>query len=94
MASDPASGRNRTLDPQLRRRLLQEAKTPWRGLRRGLWLALTASGALGLAVMALRLSSGESIAPSDLLIQIAAVVVFGGLLWFDRHRGGPSGGEG
>ncbi|MBM5794322.1 MAG: DUF3493 domain-containing protein, partial [Cyanobacteria bacterium K_DeepCast_0m_m1_088] len=31
------------MDPALRARLLQEAKTPWRGLRRGLWLAFTAS---------------------------------------------------
>ncbi len=94
MPSDPQSGRDRNLDPQLRLRLLEEAKTPWRGLRRGLWLALTASGGVGLAVMALRLSSGESVAPADLLIQIGAVVVFGGLLWFDRHRGGAIRDEG
>jgi hypothetical protein len=42
------------LDPDLRARLLQEARTPWRGLRRGLWLAFTASAAVGLATMAMR----------------------------------------
>ena len=35
------------LDPELRRRLLLEARTPWRGLRRALWFALLASASLG-----------------------------------------------
>jgi|Wag4MinimDraft_6_1082665.scaffolds.fasta_scaffold16548_3 hypothetical protein len=93
MPSDPPSGPGRSLDPELRERLLQEARTPWRGLRRGLWLALAASGAVGLATMALRLSSGESVAPTDLLIQIGAVVVFGGLLGLDRPRDRSSGAD-
>jgi hypothetical protein len=74
------------LDPLLRQRLLQEARTPWRGLRRALWLALTASAGLGLATMTMRLSAGESVASSDLLIQLSALALFGGLLWFDRNR--------
>ncbi|MFM7311588.1 MAG: DUF3493 domain-containing protein [Cyanobium sp.] len=73
------------LDPALRERLLTEV-TPWRGLRRGLWLALTASAGLGLATMTLRLSAGEGVASSDLLIQVSALLIFGGLLWFDRNR--------
>lgn len=74
------------LDPELRARLLQEARTPWRGLRRGLWLALAASAAIGLATMAMRASAGGEVASADLLIQLSAAVVFGGLLWFDRQR--------
>ena len=74
------------LDPAMRERLLQESRTPWRGLRRLLWLALFGSGGLGLFIMALRLSSGDSVVGNDLAIQIGAVVVFGGLLWFDRPR--------
>ncbi|MGB5136529.1 MAG: photosystem II assembly family protein [Prochlorococcaceae cyanobacterium] len=66
--------------------MLQEARTPWRGLRRGLWLALAASAALGLAVMAMRLAGGEGVAPGDLLIQSTALGLFAGLLWFDRSR--------
>ncbi|MCP9927951.1 photosystem II assembly family protein [Cyanobium sp. CH-040] len=73
------------LDPALRARLLQEARTPWRGLRRGLWLALAASAALGLAVMTMRLAAGEGVASGDLLIQLTALLLFGGLLWFDRR---------
>jgi hypothetical protein len=75
-----------SLDPQLRQRLLAEARTPWRGLRRALWFALVASAGLGLATMAMRASSGAEVASADLLLQIAALVLFGGLLWFDRNR--------
>ncbi|MEB3326905.1 MAG: DUF3493 domain-containing protein [Synechococcus sp.] len=76
------------IDPALRARLLQEARTPWRGLRRGLWLALTASAAVGLAAMAMRGASGAEVASIDLLIQLCALVVFGSLLWLDRNRTG------
>ena len=74
-----------SLDPALRARLLQEAKTPWRGLRRGLWLAFTASAAVGLATMAMRSAAGEVVAISDLGIQIGALLLFGLLLWRDRN---------
>lgn len=74
-----------SLDPALRARLLQEAKTPWRGLRRGLWLAFTASAAVGLATMAMRSASGEVVAISDLGIQIGALLLFGLFLWRDRN---------
>ncbi|MDM7952546.1 MAG: DUF3493 domain-containing protein [Cyanobium sp. CZS 25K] len=80
------SNANRSLDPELRRRLLAEAKTPWRGLRRALWFALVASAGLGLAAMALRASAGSEVASVDLLIQVGAFGLFGALLWFDRNR--------
>ncbi|PHX88260.1 MAG: hypothetical protein CK536_01790 [Synechococcus sp. Baikal-G1] len=82
------------LDPALRSKLLLEAKTPWRGLRRALWLALSASSAIGLATMAMRASSGAEVPGSDLLIQVAALAVFGGLLLVDRHRAGNGPGAG
>ena len=78
------------LDPALRAKLLQEARTPWRSLRRALWLALSASAAIGLATMAMRASSGAEVPGSDLLIQVAALAVFGGLLLVDRHRDGQA----
>jgi hypothetical protein len=74
------------LDPELRERLLAEARTPWRGLRRALWFALFASAAVGLATMAMRGAAGESVPSSDWLIQLVALFVCGGLLWFDRRR--------
>ncbi|MFO7628882.1 MAG: DUF3493 domain-containing protein [Prochlorococcaceae cyanobacterium] len=75
-----------SIDPALKARLLQEARTPWRGLRRGLWLALAASGAVGLATMAMRSASGAEVASTDLLIQLVALGLFGSLLWLDRNR--------
>ncbi len=73
-----------SLDPELRERLLAEAKAPWKGLRRALWFALTASGAIGLAVMVMRSSAGSEVASGDLLIQLVAFIGFGLLLWRDR----------
>ncbi|KEF41162.1 MAG: membrane protein [Cyanobium sp. CACIAM 14] len=89
MGSDPQRSVDpvrRSLDPQLRQRLLLEAREPWRGLRRAIWFALVASAAVGLASMGLRLSSGGEVASGDLLIQIGALALFGALLWFDRSR--------
>ena len=77
-----------SIDPALKARLLQEARTPWRGLRRALWLALAASGAVGLATMAMRSASGAEVASGDLLIQLGALGLFGSLLWLDRNRVG------
>ena len=81
MGSKPDS-----IDPALKAKLLQEARTPWRGLRRGLWVALAASGAVGLATMAMRLASGADVASTDLLIQVGALGLFGSLFWLDRNR--------
>ncbi|MFM7264091.1 MAG: DUF3493 domain-containing protein [Cyanobium sp.] len=88
----PASsshGPRRSLDPAMKERLLQESRTPWRGLRRALWFALVASAALGLATMAMRASAGEGVPSSDWLIQLGALSLFGSLLWFDRNRSPP-----
>jgi len=86
----PQSSPRQPLDPELRRRLLLEARTPWRGLRRALWFALVASAARGLATMAMRSASGGEVASTDLLIQGGALLLFGGLLWFDRNRSSDS----
>ena len=83
MGSKPDS-----IDPALKARLLLDARTPWRGLRRGLWVALAASGAVGLATMAMRLASGAEVASTDLLIQVGALSLFGSLIWLDRNRVG------
>lgn len=87
--SSSPHGPRRTLDPAMRERLLQESRTPWRGLRRALWFALVASAGLGLATMAMRASAGEGVPSSDWLIQCGALSLFGSLLWFDRNRSLP-----
>ncbi|MXW40590.1 MAG: DUF3493 domain-containing protein [Synechococcus sp. SB0668_bin_15] len=73
-----------SLDPQLKAKLQKELRTPWQSLRRALWIALEASAALGLVIMALRLVGGEAVRLNDVLIQVGAVVLFGYLLWKDR----------
>ncbi|MCB4428671.1 DUF3493 domain-containing protein [Synechococcus sp. MU1643] len=80
------------LDPALRERLLKESQTPWRGLRRLVWFALFASAGLGLFTMAFRASAGGTVDLSDFGIQGGALLLFSGLLWFDRNRGGSSDG--
>jgi CubicO group peptidase (beta-lactamase class C family) len=82
MAAQP----RRSLDPELKERLLREARTPWRSLRRALWFALVASAGLGLATMAMRSAAGEAVPSSDWLIQLGALGLFGALIWFDRNR--------
>ncbi len=86
MRSKPGS-KSSELDPDLRARLVEELRSPWRGLRRALWFALVASAGLGLATMAMRASAGAEVASADLLIQVGALGLFGGLLWFDSRRG-------
>ncbi|MED5384700.1 MAG: DUF3493 domain-containing protein [Cyanobacteriota bacterium] len=83
--ADPQK-RESNLDPELRRRLIQESQTPWRGLRRALWFALFASAGLGLFTMAFRASAGGTVAIGDLGIQVGALILFAALLWFDRQR--------
>jgi hypothetical protein len=83
--SAPAKGPS-PLDPQLRERLLAEARSPWRGLRRALWFALFASAAVGMATMSMRGAAGAEVGSTDWLVQVVALVVCGGLLWFDRDR--------
>jgi hypothetical protein len=84
MAEQP----RRTVDPELRERLLREVRAPWRSLRRAVWFALVASAGLGLATMSMRASAGEGVPSSDWLIQLGALGLFGTLLWFDRNRVG------
>ncbi|MDP6852302.1 MAG: photosystem II assembly family protein [Prochlorococcaceae cyanobacterium ETNP1_MAG_8] len=47
------------LDPKIRKKLLQESKTPFRGLRRVVWVALSASAGMGLLIMGIRFASGK-----------------------------------
>ncbi len=74
------------LDPDLRQRLLKESQAPWRGLRLALWVALFGSACLGLSVMGLRAFAGNTVLLSDIGIQLAALILFGGLLWIDFRK--------
>tara|TARA_B100000131_G_scaffold282663_1_gene290055 strand:+ start:136 stop:372 length:237 start_codon:yes stop_codon:yes gene_type:complete len=75
-----------TLDPQLRKKLLNESRNPFFGVRRLLWIVLFGSATLGFLIMATRALSGEVVLWSDVGIQLTALLLFGGLTFFDRRR--------
>ena len=74
------------IDPELKKKLLKESKTPFKGLRRVLWIAFTGSAFLGLLIMLAKITSGNEVQQNNLLIQIGACVLFSCLLFFDRNK--------
>ena len=74
------------IDPELKRKLLKESQTPFKGLRRILWVAFTGSAFLGLFIMLSRIASGNELRSSSLFIQLGACVVFPFLLFIDRNK--------
>ncbi len=74
------------LDPNLRARLLNETKNPYRGLRRAVWIALFGSAALGLFIMLTNIIAGDNVSINDLAIQTSALVILGFLLFKDRNK--------
>ncbi len=74
------------IDPELKKKLLKETQTPFKGLRRILWIAFTGSAFLGLMIMVSKFASGNEIQRNNLLIQLGACLVFPSLLFFDRNR--------
>ncbi len=74
------------MDPKLRERLLRESKSPYRGLRRAVWIALFGSAALGFLIMLSNIVAGEDVSINDLGVQISALIILGFLLLKDRNK--------
>ena len=74
------------IDPELKKKLLKETQTPFKGLRRILWIAFSGSAFLGLLIMLSKISSGSELQPNNLIIQIGACIIFPTLLFFDRDK--------
>ena len=74
------------IDPELRKKLLRESQTPYKGLRRTLWIAFSGSAFLGLLIMLSKITSGSELQQNNLLIQLIACIVFPALLFFDRNK--------
>ena len=74
------------IDPELKKKLLQESKTPFKGLRRIFWIAFTGSAFLGLLIMFSKIASGSELQQNNLLIQLGACIIFPSLLIFDRNK--------
>ena len=74
------------LDPKLREKLLKETRNPFKGIRRVIWVALTASAGIGLLIMGFRYTSGENVLVNDFGIQLVAFSLFLTLCILDRSE--------
>ena len=74
------------IDPELKKKLLQETQTPFKGLRRILWIAFSGSAFLGLLVMLSKIASGSDLQVNNLFIQLVACILFTSLLFLDRNK--------
>ena len=74
------------IDPELKKKLLRETKAPFRGLRRLIWAACSGSAFLGIFIMGSKILVGNEIEINNLLIQLAACLLFPTLFYFERER--------
>ena len=74
------------IDPELKKRLLKETQTPFKGLRKIVWIAFSGSAFLGLLIMLSKIASGSELQQNNLLIQLGACVLFPTLLFLDRNK--------
>ena len=74
------------IDPELKRKLLKETQTPFKGLRRILWIAFSGSAFLGLLIMLSKIASGSDFQVNNLFIQLVACILFPTLLFLDRNK--------
>ena len=74
------------IDPELKKKLLKETQTPFKGLRRILWIAFSGSAFLGLLIMLSKSASGSDLQVNNLFIQLVACIIFPTLLFFDRNE--------
>ena len=74
------------IDPELKKKLLKESQSPFKGLRRILWIAFSGSAFLGLLVMLSKIANSAELQLNNLFIQIVACILFPTLLFFDRNK--------
>ena len=74
------------IDPELKKKLLKESQTPFKGLRKILWIAFSGSAFLGLLIMLSKIASGGEVQLNNLLIQLSACLIFPTLLFLDRNK--------
>ena len=74
------------IDPELKKKLLKESQSPFKGLRRILWIAFSGSAFLGLLIMLSKIASGSDLQLNNLFIQLVACILFPTLLFLDRNK--------
>ena len=74
------------IDPELKKKLLRETQTPFKGLRIILWIAFSGSAFLGLIIMLSKFASGGELQQNNLVIQLGACILFPILLFLDGNK--------
>ena len=74
------------IDPELKKKLLRETQTPFRGIRKIFFIAFSGSAFLGLLIMLFKMAGGNQLQLNNLLIQISACLLFPILLFLDRDK--------
>ena len=74
------------IDPELKKKLLQETQAPFKGLRRILWITFSGSAFLGLLIMLSKIAGGNQLQQNSILIQLGACVLFPILFFLDRNK--------
>ena len=74
------------IDPELKKKLFKESQTPFKGLRRILWIAFSGSAFLGLLIMLSKIAGGGELQQNNILIQLGACILFPTLLFLDRNK--------
>ena len=74
------------IDPELKKKLLKESQSPFKGLRKILWIAFTGSAFLGLLIMLSKIASGSELQQNNLVIQFGACILFPALLFLDSNK--------
>ena len=74
------------IDPKLKKKLLKESQSPFKGLRQILWIAFSGSAFLGLFIMISKIVLGSELQQSNLLIQLGACILFPTLFFLDKTK--------
>ena len=74
------------IDPELKKKLLKESQSPFKGLRRILWIAFSGSAFLGLLIMVSNIIGSGELQQNNLFIQLGACILFPTLLFLDRNK--------
>ena len=74
------------IDPELKKKLLKESQSPFKSLRRILWIVFCGSAFLGLLIMIAKIASGSEFQQNNLIIQLGACILFPTLLFLDRDK--------
>ena len=74
------------IDPELKKKLLKESQSPFKGLRRILWIAFSGSAFLGLLIMVSNIIGSGELQQNNLFIQLGACILFPTLFFLDRNK--------